>query len=105
MATQILQRGAAHRQLLAKGSHVARKEGHRAGLAPRYQPSDPRASEEPTAAAHPPPPPPPEEGLWACLLPGPQRPRDVSICQHFGMKYKRWNSGCVPPYQVLLPDK
>lgn len=53
MATQILQRGAAHRQLLAKGSHVARKEGHRAGMAPRYQPSDPRASEEPTAAAHP----------------------------------------------------
>lgn len=62
MATQILQRGAAHRQLLAKGSHVARKEGHRAGLAPRYQPSDPRASEEPTAAAHPAPPSSPGRG-------------------------------------------
>lgn len=31
MATQILGREAAHRQLLAKGRHAARKEGHWAG--------------------------------------------------------------------------
>lgn len=57
MAAQILGSGAAHRQLLAKGRHAARKEeASEQAAAPRYLLSHPGASEEEAAAVLPPPP-------------------------------------------------
>lgn len=68
MATQILQRGAAHWQLVAKGSRLARKEGHWAcpGLQVPLVLLAPSTSQDEAAAAI------GEEGLWQCLLQGGQ---------------------------------
>lgn len=105
MAAQILGSGAAHRQLLAKGRHAARKEeASEQAAAPRYLLSHPGASEEEAAAVLPPPPPPHpgEEGRWERLPLGSPRPRQVSGWQPFEMKYKDGTWGvCLPTRSSL----
>ena len=68
MAAQILQRGAAHWQLVAKGSRLARKEGHWAspGLQVPLILLAPSTSQDKAADAT------GEERLWSCPLPGGQ---------------------------------